>query len=85
MNKLQNIKKFDKENTKLTYKHSTWPCVKRSTSWLTRASSWLLTISLSNFLSLYYYLILDLIQELKQQLGTVNEELNQIKQEREMQ
>lgn len=87
MNKIQNIKKFDKENTKLTYKkiESQLDLVLKGQ----QVNQHELRVGFqqlayqNRFLSLQNEQLLDLTQELKQQLATVNQELNQIKQERE--
>lgn len=87
MNKIQNIEKFNKENSKLTYKkiESQLDLVLKGQE----VNQHELRVGFcqladqNRFLSLQNQQLLDLNQELKQQLEIVVEELNQIKQERE--
>ena len=87
MNKIQNIEKFNKENSKLTYKkiESQLDLVLKGQD----VNQQELRIGFrqladqNRFLSLQNKQLLDLNQELKQQLGTVVEALNQFEKERQ--
>ena len=87
MNKIQDIKKFDKESTKLTYKK-----IESQLDFVLKGQQvnqhelrvgFQQLANQNRFLSLQNQQLLDLNQELKQQLTTVNKELNQIKKERD--
>ena len=83
MNKIQDIKKFDKESTKLTYKK-----IESQLDFVLKGQQvnqhelrvgFQQLANQNRFLSFQNQQLLDLNQKLKQQLRTVNKELNQIK------